>query len=66
MLNDWLLDFAEWLDKLPFSVHLHESFYMYNWIETTHVLTLMVSLGMLFVIGLTNDIDRFINGWGPQ
>jgi hypothetical protein len=52
VLNDWLLDFAEWLDKLPFSVHLHESFYMYNWIETTHVLTLMVSLGMLFLIDL--------------
>jgi len=31
---------------------LHESYYMYNWIETTHVLTLMVSLGMLFLIDL--------------
>ncbi len=31
---------------------LHESYYMYNWIETTHVLTLMVSLGLLFLIDL--------------
>jgi uncharacterized membrane protein len=25
---------------------------MYNWVESTHVLTLMVSLGMLFLIDL--------------
>lgn len=31
---------------------LHESYYMYNWIETTHVLTLMISLGLLFIIDL--------------
>jgi uncharacterized membrane protein len=31
---------------------LHESFYMYNWIEATHVLSLMLSLGMLFIIDL--------------
>ncbi len=31
---------------------LHESYYMYNWVESTHVLTLMVSLGMLFLIDL--------------
>jgi hypothetical protein len=52
VLNSWLLQFAEWLAEQHFSVALHESFYMYNWIETTHVLTLMVSLGMLAVIDL--------------
>jgi hypothetical protein len=31
---------------------LHESFYMYNWLETTHVLTLILSLGLLFIIDL--------------
>jgi Family of unknown function (DUF6644) len=46
------MQFADWLAAQPVSVALHESFYMYNWIETTHVLTLMVSLGMLILIDL--------------
>lgn len=49
-MNQLILDFAEWLDALSISTSLHESFYLYNWIETTHVLTLMLSLGMLFII----------------
>ena len=52
MLNDWLLKIAEWVAATPFSVGLHESFYMYAWIESLHVVTLMLSLGMLFVIDL--------------
>ena len=52
MLNEMLLTFAQWLGAQEWSVGLHESFYMYNWIETTHVLTLSVFLGMLFVIDL--------------
>lgn len=52
MLNEWLLVFATWLDGFESSINLHESYYMYNWVETTHVLTLMVFLGMLFVIDL--------------
>jgi hypothetical protein len=51
-VNATLLKFAEWLEAQPFSSGLHESFYLYNWIETTHVLTLMVSLGMLCIIDL--------------
>jgi hypothetical protein len=51
-LNEALLKFAEWVAALPVSIALHESFYMYNWIETTHVLTLMLSLGMLVFIDL--------------
>ncbi len=31
---------------------LHESFYLYNWVETTHVLALTVSLGLLFLTDL--------------
>lgn len=50
MLNRVLLDFAEWLGAKSWSSGLHESFYMYNWIETSHVLTLMLCLGMLAVI----------------
>jgi hypothetical protein len=46
------LQFAEWLSESAFSIGLHESFYLYNWIETTHVMTLMVSLGMLAVVDL--------------
>lgn len=52
MLNDALLSLARWLAAQDWSVGLHESLYMYAWIETTHVLTLMLFLGMLFVIDL--------------
>lgn len=52
MLNEWLLAFARWLDTFSWSTQLHESYYMYAWIESTHVLTLMVFLGMLCVIDL--------------
>lgn len=49
-MNGLLLRFAEWLDAQSWSTGLHESFYLYNWIEATHVLTLMLFLGMLFTI----------------
>lgn len=58
MLNELLLAFARWLDTHTWSTGLHESYYMYAWVETTHVLTLMVFLGMLFVI------DLRMLGWG--
>jgi hypothetical protein len=51
-LNQLVYDFAVWVDGHRWSTMLHESYYMYNWIETTHVLTLMLSLGMLFLIDL--------------
>lgn len=57
MLNSLALQFAEWIAAQPFSISLHESFYMFNWLETTHVLTLMLSLGMLFTI------DARMAGW---
>jgi hypothetical protein len=52
VLNSVLLEFATWLDGLAWTNGIHESLYLYNWIETTHVLTLMLSLGMLFMIDL--------------
>ncbi|MEX1033389.1 MAG: DUF6644 family protein [Cellvibrionaceae bacterium] len=52
MINELLLSFAEWLGSQPASQSLIGSFYMWNWIESTHVLTLMVFLGMLFMIDL--------------
>jgi hypothetical protein len=51
-LNRFLYDIALWLDASHWSTLLHESFYMYNWVETTHVLSLILSLGMLFFIDL--------------
>lgn len=47
-----LLRFAEWLDTHAWSTALHESFYMYPWIESTHVLTLMLFAGTLIVVDL--------------
>ncbi len=52
MLNEILLNFARWLDSQAWSTDIHESYYLYAWIETTHVLTLMIFLGMLIVIDL--------------
>lgn len=51
-MNELLLQFAEWLYATDGSRGIHESFYLYNWIETTHVLTLTVFLGMLFFIDM--------------
>ena len=44
--------FAQWVAAQSWSVGLHESFYMYNWIESIHVLTLALSLGALCVVDL--------------
>ncbi len=52
ILNELLLGLARFLDSFEASTALHESYYMYAWIETTHVLTLMVFLGMLCIIDL--------------
>lgn len=52
MLNEILLRFAEWLDTHAWSTALHESYYMYSWVESTHVLTLALFFGMLVVIDL--------------
>lgn len=51
-MNQHIFEFAVWLDSHAWSTQLHESYYLYNWIESTHVLALMLSLGMLFLIDL--------------
>lgn len=51
-MNRLIHEFALWVDTHAWSTALHESYYMYNWIESTHVLALMLSLGMLFLIDL--------------
>lgn len=40
------------MDEFQWSTAIHESIYLYSWIETTHVLTLMVFLGLLIIIDL--------------
>jgi hypothetical protein len=52
VINELVYSIAVWLDDTQWSTMLHESYYMYNWVESTHVLTLMLSLGMLFLIDL--------------
>ena len=47
-----LSEFAHWLAETNWSISLHESFYLFNWMESTHVLFLMASLGMLAFIDL--------------
>ena len=49
-MNQLLLHIAQWIESLSWSTRLHESYYMYNWIESTHVLTISLFLGMLFFI----------------
>ncbi len=52
MLNEWLLVLAQYLAAQEWSIALHESIYLYAWVETTHVLTLVLFLGMLAIIDL--------------
>lgn len=61
MLNEILLQFARWVDTAQWSTALHESYYMYSWVEATHVLTLAVFLGMLFIIDLRMLGWAFVN-----
>lgn len=49
-MNQQLLQIAQWIESLAWSTKLHESYYMYNWIESTHVLAISLFLGMLFFI----------------
>ena len=51
-MNQLISDLSAWLGNSPGSQALVESYYLWNWIESTHVLTLMISLGMLFLIDL--------------
>ena len=47
-----LLWFAEWLDTHAWSTALHESFYAYPLIESTHVLSIMLFVGTVMFVDL--------------
>lgn len=51
-MNELLSKFSSWLGNSATSGDIIGSYYLWNWIESAHVLTLMVSLGMLFIIDL--------------
>ena len=51
-MNERIYQLALWLDGTDWSTSIHESYYLYNWIEATHVLTLTLSLGLLLLIDL--------------
>jgi len=52
VINELLLEFAYWLEAQQASQMLVSGYYSWNWIEATHVLTLMVCIGSLFIIDL--------------
>jgi hypothetical protein len=69
-----MLSFLQWLDETTWSTALHESLYMYPLIESAHVLTLMLFVGMtvmwdLRLLGLAftrvpiSDVSRRILPW---
>ena len=47
-----LLPFCRWLAETPGSIALHESLYVYPLVESTHVLTLCVFVGLAAVLDL--------------
>lgn len=57
MINELLLQFGHWMEAQQYSQMLVSGYYSYNWVESIHVLTLMVSIGSLFVI------DFRMMGW---
>jgi uncharacterized membrane protein len=57
LINELLLQFGQWMEAQQYSQMLVAGYYSYNWVEAIHVLTLMVSIGSLFVI------DFRMMGW---
>src|ERR1700674_1756078 len=47
-----LLDFCEWLANTPWSIAIHESRWAYSLIESVHVLSLCLFLGMAVMLDL--------------
>jgi hypothetical protein len=47
-----LLGFCEWLAATPWSIALHESLFMYPLVESVHVLTLCVFVGMSVILDM--------------
>jgi len=47
-----MLDFVIWLSETEWSIALHESLYLYPWIESTHVLSICLFFGTLLFVDL--------------
>ena len=47
-----MLEFAVWLSETKWSIALHESLYLYPWIESTHVLSICLFFGTLLFVDL--------------
>jgi hypothetical protein len=47
-----LLSFSQWLASTPGSIALHESLFMYPLVESVHVLTLCLFVGMTLMLDL--------------
>ena len=47
-----LTTFCEWLANMPGSIALHESIWMYRIVESVHVLTVRLFLGLAVVLDL--------------
>ena len=52
-----LLPFCEWLARTEWSIALHESLYVYPWVETPHVVAL------LLFVGSVTFVDLRLLGW---
>jgi len=50
VINELLLQVAQYLEAQEYSQMLVSGYYSWNWLEATHVLTLMISIGSLFII----------------
>jgi hypothetical protein len=46
-----ILSFLEWLDSHAWSTALHESLFMYPLVESTHVVTLTLFVGLTVTVG---------------
>ena len=69
-----MLDFCRWLGSTPWSIALHESIWVYPIVESVHVLTLCLFLGLVIMIDLrllgvtmlrtpASNIVRPLNAW---
>ena len=50
MINELLLQFGQWLEAQQYSQMLVAGYFSYSWLEATHVLSLMICIGSLFII----------------
>jgi len=56
-----MLDFVVWLSETKWSIALHESLYLYPWIESTHVLSICLFFGTLLFVDLRLTSKVFNN-----